>query len=74
MPNMSYCRFENTWRDLRDCFNDWDVESESEQKAQAELIKLCRKIVMDYGDTVDSNALFRIDTLAKVDRAEKGGA
>jgi len=58
MSNMGYCRFENTLHDLRDCFDNWeDLESESELKAQARLLKLCRKIVANYGDEADSNAL-----------------
>ena len=61
MPNMGYCRFENTLHDLRDCFENWDVESESEQKAQKRMIKLCRQIVSNYGDDDDSNALNAIE-------------
>jgi len=46
MGNMSYCRFENTLRDLRDCYkhiND-DLE-ESENEARDSLAHLCKKIV-----------------------------
>ena len=46
MSNMSYVRFENTLKDLRDCdehlFDD-DL-SEEEEKARQKLIKLCKKI------------------------------
>jgi hypothetical protein len=40
---MSYCRFENTLRDLRDCYEYFDDEGllEDEQKAREELISLC---------------------------------
>jgi len=46
MSNMSYCRFENALRDLRDCDNAlWDEDlSDAEVKARSKLIKLCRKI------------------------------
>lgn len=49
MGNMSYCRFENTLHDLRDCFRamengEGDELSESERAARVELLKLCRKI------------------------------
>lgn len=51
MGNMSYCRFENTLEDLRDCYNalisldfDYDSLSEYEKDACDNLIKLCIKI------------------------------
>jgi hypothetical protein len=53
MANMSYCRFENTANDLRDCrdaMRDEDELSESEEKARLRLIKLCAEIADDYGD------------------------
>ncbi len=50
MANMSYCRFENTYADLRDCFNNWAVNSESEEEYQALLVKLCEEIAKYYGD------------------------
>lgn len=49
MTNMSYCRFENTYDDLRDCFNNWDVKSESEEEYQSLLVKLCEEIAAIYG-------------------------
>ena len=52
MPNMSYCRFENTLRDLQDCVGHMDDEglSEYEAKARDQLIRLCVKIADDYKD------------------------
>lgn len=50
MGNMSYCRFENTYEDLRDCAEaiaENEELSESEQKYRDKLIKLCRDIYMD---------------------------
>jgi len=49
---MSYCRFENTLRDLADCeehLND-NVEdlSESEQRARQRLIEMCSDITENY--------------------------
>ena len=55
MANMSYCRFQNTLGDLRDCYEameDMDL-SEDEEKAKARIIKLCQKIVADYGEQDD---------------------
>jgi hypothetical protein len=52
MANMSYCRFENTISDLRDCYNhieDEDLSAE-EMRARTRLIRLCQKIADDYGE------------------------
>jgi len=53
MANMSYCRFENTFRDLLECYdflsyNDIDELSESEKKYALKLIKLCSDISEDF--------------------------
>lgn len=45
--NMSYCRFQHTLTDLRDCadhIHDDDLSAE-ERKARARLIEMCREIV-----------------------------
>jgi hypothetical protein len=43
--NMSYCRFENTLRDLRDCYMHWDKpEGKWEESARKELKQLCKEI------------------------------
>jgi len=49
MSNMSYCRFENTLQDLRDCYDNIDDDdlSETEEQAREELIELCKDIVGD---------------------------
>lgn len=44
--NMSYCRFQNTKNDLRDCVEHiGDDVSPEEHKARIKLIELCRDIV-----------------------------
>jgi hypothetical protein len=49
MSNMSYCRFENTAKDLEDCYDHLeDKLSESEEKAKQRLLELCLLIVQDY--------------------------
>ena len=55
MSNMSYCRFENTSRDLEDCYeamsdNSFDINklSSSEQEAYDCLLSLCKQIVLDF--------------------------
>lgn len=55
MPNMSYCRFENTFKDLDECyesinFEDPDKLSDSEAAYRKRLIDLCGDIWRDFGD------------------------
>lgn len=46
MPNMSYCRFQNTRGDLRDCVdNFWNIHSEDEARARKRLVALAKEIV-----------------------------
>jgi hypothetical protein len=58
--NMSYCRFENTYNDLRDCY-DWMLHPDSslgqhEQEALPGLVELCRTIAEEF-DEDQVNAL-----------------
>jgi L-asparaginase II len=56
MGNMSYCRFQNTLGDLRDCYEHMDSGNElspEEQKARERLIKLCVDIAADFGEQDD---------------------
>ena len=63
MPNMSYCRFENTARALRDCVNaiqDNEVNNLStyEVNGLAELQLLAMDIISmqdEIGEIIDSN-------------------
>lgn len=51
MSNMSYCRFENTYKDLLDCAENVDDELEAggyEDKARKNLIKTCFAIVQPF--------------------------
>jgi hypothetical protein len=53
MSNMSYCRFENTYRDLSDCFENMENVNEnntSEKMYRKNLIELCQNIVDDYAE------------------------
>jgi len=49
MANMSYCRFQNTAQDLRDCANNLhdDDLSKDEKQARAQLIRIAREIVQE---------------------------
>jgi len=54
MGNMSYCRFENTYRDLLDCSrNMFNIESKSEHDYMIRLVDVCRDII----DTYEMNKL-----------------
>lgn len=54
MANMSYCRFENTLNDLRDCLNALQddgfdcIESKREREAAADLYALAKKFAAIY--------------------------
>lgn len=51
MSNMGHCRFENTYEDLRDCYENWEgVKNESETKYRQWLLELCQQIVEEYGN------------------------
>ena len=51
MSNMSYCRFQSTLPNLRDCYEAWEDElSEEETRAKVRMLKLCKEIVEAYGD------------------------
>ena len=56
MPNMSYCRFQNTVRDLDDCLenlhNDLSLE---EHIARQEIIALAKQIVAQSEDWMDES-------------------
>lgn len=55
MPNMSYCRFENTMDDLRDCLNHIHrkAENDFDERARQAMIELFREIADEYeGDVV----------------------
>ena len=56
MGNMSYCRFENTLKDLRDCYRDmtggtsFDELSEEEQVYRNQLVALCKTIADNFDE------------------------
>lgn len=68
MPNMSYCRFENTFSDLEDCSEalnkiyEGDGEykklklSASEKKYAVKLVMLCAEIVDRVKETLNFDA------------------
>ncbi len=57
MMNMSYCRFQNTLEDLRDCqenLDDRDLSPE-EKRARKQLIDICWRIAQDYSNEDDDS-------------------
>lgn len=63
--NMSYCRFENTVRDLKDCQENMDSKdlSKSEKLARIELIRVAYDILESLGATIEQD----VDELLPVD-------
>ncbi len=50
MPNMGYCRFQNTLNDLRDCqehLDDPDLSKE-EHRARIRMYEICKEIVDNF--------------------------
>jgi len=52
MANMSYCRFQNTLKDLRDCYYNIEDTSLSGEEflAREQLLELCKSITEEFGD------------------------
>ena len=53
MSNMSYCMFENTYKDLLQCqeaLDDGKELSEEETDYKKRLISLCKEIVEEHGE------------------------
>jgi len=49
--NMSYCRFENTYRDLYDCYDHFDDDlSKNEFRYRNDMLELCQRIIDSYGE------------------------
>ncbi len=55
MGNMSYCRFQNTLSDLRDCYENMDNDSlsDDEKRARRSLIDLVCDFAIDYGNEIN---------------------
>ena len=58
MANMSYCRFQNTYRDLQDCLyalndNGPDTLSDDELDAARRMMQLCDSIQSFHDEVLD---------------------
>lgn len=63
MSNMSYCMFQNTWRDLEDCYiklHDKGGIKEAQSEANEhesyymkELVQMCKNITEDFGGELE---------------------
>lgn len=52
MANMSYCRFENTYRALLDCYIFMNEElSEREHEYRGMLLNICEKMINEYDES-----------------------
>ena len=56
---MSYCRFENTLRDLQDCYVNMDNDdlSKSEFYMRRRMVELCMSIANEYDDIIEQEFL-----------------
>ena len=54
MSNMSYCRFENTMSDLRDCLRHINSEAENnyDEEARWEMIQLFTEVAEEFDGNV----------------------
>ena len=49
MANMSYCRFENTYRDLLDCLDAMNDRLDGREKGYRDrLVGICKEIIDEY--------------------------
>ena len=58
MSNMSYCRFQNTLSDLRDCsenLRDGDLSME-EASARRQLLELCMQMLEEVGIVIETDS------------------
>ncbi|MDP2692754.1 MAG: hypothetical protein Q8O88_03905 [bacterium] len=56
MANMSYCRMENTYEDLKDVQRHWDeADSESELKFRKRILELAKELVEEHGEEDDDD-------------------
>lgn len=58
MANMSYCRFQNTYRDLKDCVNALndngpDALSDDELAAAKMMMQLCDQMLSFHDEVLD---------------------
>ena len=53
MSNMSYCRFENTYHDLQDCFESINEEAgnERDERYRLRMIELIKEMYQEISDT-----------------------
>ena len=62
MANMSYCRFENTYRDLLDCLSAMNNQlSDREKGYKDRLVDVCREIIEEYELTKMSDDVYEVD-------------
>ena len=52
MANMSYCRFENTYHDLVDCFDNIfeEAETERDERYRQRMIEFLKERINDIGE------------------------
>ena len=52
MANMGYCRFENTYRALSDCYENINNRlSDSEHRYRERILEMCQSIIDEYDES-----------------------
>ena len=66
MSNMSYCRFQNTLQDLRDCNNAMNADtfdemdlSQDEYSAMIRLVNLCQRVIENFDRLEEMSTEFK---------------
>jgi hypothetical protein len=51
MANMGYCRFENTYSDMMDCYYNINNNlSEREHKYREKILELCEQMISEFDE------------------------
>jgi len=60
MSNMSYCRFRNTYEDLKDCVDNMKYPDQllpEEQSARRHIIELAKDIIYNHGHEINVDVI-----------------
>lgn len=71
MANMSYCRFENTYRDLLQCLSAMNDRLDDRETGYKErLVDVCREIIEEYELNKMSDDVWSDDDWVELERGD----
>ena len=71
MANMSYCRFENTYRDLLQCLSAMNERLDDRETGYKErLVDVCREIIEEYELNKMSDNVWDDDDWVELERGD----